>query len=128
MAVGQRLRDGVRGADTAARLGGDEFAVLLDGMDAPGDAVLVAERLLLSIRTPLNVGGVEVVPGGSIGLAVWRDHADIDALLHDADTAMYAAKAAGKGRVGYLAESGIIETLVPFPAAASATEDGRSSG
>jgi diguanylate cyclase (GGDEF)-like protein len=46
--VAQRLCDGVRGADTAARLGGDEFAVILDGMDASEDALLVAGRLLAS--------------------------------------------------------------------------------
>jgi diguanylate cyclase (GGDEF)-like protein len=99
VAVSQRLRDGIRGADTAARLGGDEFAVLLDGMDSPDDAVLVAERLLVSIQEPLMVSGVELAPRGSVGVAVWRDHADVDALMHDADTAMYAAKTAGKSRV-----------------------------
>jgi diguanylate cyclase (GGDEF)-like protein len=99
VAVSQRLRDGIRGADTAARLGGDEFAVLLDGMDSAKDAILVAERLLTAIQEPLVVSGVELTPRGSIGVAVWRDHADIDALMHDADTAMYSAKTAGKSRV-----------------------------
>ena len=99
VAVAQRLRDGIRGADTAARLGGDEFAVLLDGMDSPDDAVLVAGRLLAALQEPLTVSGVELTPRGSIGVAVWRDHADGDALMRDADTAMYAAKTAGKSRV-----------------------------
>jgi diguanylate cyclase (GGDEF)-like protein len=99
VAVSQRLLDGIRGADTAARLGGDEFAVLLDGMDSAKDAILVAERLLTAIQEPLVVSGVELTPRGSIGVAVWRDHADIDALMHDADTAMYSAKTAGKSRV-----------------------------
>ncbi|GIE33358.1 hypothetical protein Ait01nite_064030 [Actinoplanes italicus] len=103
VAVAQRLRDGIRGADTAARLGGDEFAVLLDGMDSPRDAVLVAERLLTSIQEPLVVSGVELIPRGSIGVAVWEDHADADALMHDADTAMYSAKTAGKSRVAVAA-------------------------
>jgi diguanylate cyclase (GGDEF)-like protein len=122
VAVGQRLRDGVRGADTAARLGGDEFAVLLDGMDAPQDAVLVAGRLLVSMQAPLNVGGNDLTPAGSIGVAVWNGHPDIDALLHEADTAMYAAKTAGKGRVGFLAESGDIEILMPSQVAAAVAE------
>jgi diguanylate cyclase (GGDEF)-like protein len=113
VAVAQRLRDGVRGADTAARLGGDEFAVLLDGMDSPQDAILVAERLLASIQEPVFAGGVELTPAGSLGVAVWRDHADIDALLHDADTAMYAAKTAGKGRVAHLDEQGELRVLEP---------------
>jgi diguanylate cyclase (GGDEF)-like protein len=122
VAVAQRLRDGVRGADTAARLGGDEFAVVLDGMDSPEDAVLVAERLLASIQEPLTVGGVDLVPAGSVGVAVWRDHPDIDALLHDADTAMYAAKSAGKGRVAHIGEQGEVRlsTSAPTPALAPA--------
>ncbi|WP_433305725.1 diguanylate cyclase domain-containing protein [Actinoplanes sp. CA-030573] len=109
--VAQRLRDGVRGADTAARLGGDEFAVLLDGMDAPEDAVTVAERLLVALQEPLTVGGAEIRPGGSIGVAIWRGHADIDALLHQADTAMYAAKSAGKGRVAHATADGAVHML-----------------
>ncbi|MBG0566474.1 GGDEF domain-containing protein [Actinoplanes aureus] len=113
VAVAQRLRDGIRGADTGARLGGDEFAVLLDGMDSPDDAALVAERLLVSIQQPLVVAGVQLVPAASIGVAVWRGHPDIDSLLHDADTAMYAAKTAGKGRVGHLGEQGDVRILIP---------------
>ncbi|WP_328459856.1 GGDEF domain-containing protein [Actinoplanes sp. NBC_00393] len=111
VAVAQRLRDAVRGADTAARLGGDEFAVLLDGMDSPRDAVLVAERLLASIQEPLTLSGIDLAPAASVGVAVWREHADIDALLHDADSAMYAAKAAGKGRVGHVDEQGDVRIL-----------------
>jgi diguanylate cyclase (GGDEF)-like protein len=111
VAVAQRLRDGIRGADTAARLGGDEFAVLLDGMDDTEDAVTVAERLLVAIHEPVNVGGVPIRPGGSIGVATWRGHPDIDALLHDADTAMYAAKVAGKCRVGHKAADGTVQML-----------------
>jgi diguanylate cyclase (GGDEF)-like protein len=113
VAVAQRLRDGIRGAETAARLGGDEFAVLLDGMDSSQDAILVAERLLASIQEPVFAGGVELIPAGSLGVAVWRDHADIDALLHDADTAMYAAKTAGKGRVAHFDERGELRVLDP---------------
>ncbi|MEU4625581.1 GGDEF domain-containing protein [Actinoplanes sp. NPDC023801] len=103
VAVAQRLRDGIRGADTAARLGGDEFAVLLDGMDSPKDAVLVAERLLTALQEPLVVSGAELAPRGSIGVAVWQDHADADALMRAADAAMYSAKTAGKSRVAVLA-------------------------
>ncbi len=109
--VAQRLRDAIRGADTAARLGGDEFAVLLDGMDAPEDALQVSERLLAAIQAPLRVGDVEIQPCGSIGVAVWHGHATIDALLHDADIAMYAAKTAGKGRLAHLDDGGTVHVL-----------------
>jgi len=111
VAVAQRLRDGIRGADTAARLGGDEFAVLLDGMDSPHDALLVAERLLAAIQEPVVASGVDVTPACSIGVAVWHGHPDNDALLRDADTAMYEAKTSGKGRVAHLDDHGNLRVL-----------------
>ncbi|MET7423471.1 GGDEF domain-containing protein [Dactylosporangium sp. NPDC005555] len=106
-AVAARLRDGIRGADTAARLGGDEFAVVLDGMDAVGDAVVVADRLLAAVQASVRAAGTTLLPRASIGVACWSGHAEIDALLHDADTAMYAAKTAGKGRVASFESAGV---------------------
>jgi diguanylate cyclase (GGDEF)-like protein len=105
--VAQRLRDAVRGADTAARLGGDEFAVILDGMDCTGDAVGVADRILASVQAPLTSADADISPRASIGVATWDGHTSIDALLHDADTAMYAAKNAGKGCVAHLDSAGL---------------------
>ncbi|MFI5909399.1 diguanylate cyclase domain-containing protein [Dactylosporangium sp. NPDC051541] len=96
VAVADRLRDLVRGADTPARLGGDEFAVLLAGADDP---LAVAERVLAAIQQPVTFGSVRLAPRASIGVTGWRGHADVDAFFQDADQAMYAAKAAGKGRV-----------------------------
>ncbi len=120
VAVAQRLRDGVRGADTAARLGGDEFAVVLDGMDAAEDATVVAGRLLVAVQAPLLVAGVELVPRASVGVACWHGQAGIDELLHDADTAMYAAKTAGKGRVAHVDDAGAVRLLAPPPSVLSA--------
>ncbi|WP_433207047.1 diguanylate cyclase domain-containing protein [Dactylosporangium sp. CS-047395] len=99
-AVAHRIREAIRGADVAARLGGDEFAVILDGMGTAADAVHVAARLSAAIRAPLQVAGVDLTPSAGIGVACWRNHAEIDQLLHDADTAMQAAKQAGAGRLG----------------------------
>jgi len=105
--VALRLRDAIRGADTAARLGGDEFAVVLDGMESAGDAFDVADRILAAVQAPLTAaGGADITPRASIGLAIFDQHASADALLHQADTAMYAAKRAGKSRVAYLDHEG----------------------
>jgi diguanylate cyclase (GGDEF)-like protein len=104
--VAQRLRDAIRGSDTAARLGGDEFAVVLDGMDASGDALDVAERILAAVQATLSAGGVDIAPRASIGVAIFDGHPSAAALLHEADTAMYAAKNAGKGCVGHLDAQG----------------------
>jgi diguanylate cyclase (GGDEF)-like protein len=105
--VAERLLSATRGSDTVARLGGDEFAVLLEATRAPGDAAAVAERVLLAMRAPFAVGGSEAVVGTSIGIVVGAaagraaapaSDAAVDAVLRDADLAMYRAKGAGKGR------------------------------
>ncbi|HEV8420594.1 MAG TPA: GGDEF domain-containing protein, partial [Actinomycetota bacterium] len=95
--IANRLRDSVRPTDTVARLGGDEFAVLLE--DAPvADAVRVAERLLEDLITPIDIEGREVFVDGSIGIAESPSGSvRAEALLRDADAAMYTAKTGGKG-------------------------------
>lgn len=92
------LNNDVRG-HTAARFGGDEFLVLLDGIAAPGDAIVVAERLLDLFSRPYRLGEHEVYSTASIGIVTSDNIGDSDEdVLRDADTAMYAAKLAGRGR------------------------------
>jgi len=88
-----------RATDTVARLGGDEFVVLCEGLDHD-DAMRLAERILVAIgSTPAGDPGWRVA--GSIGIAVMgtTDRLDASQLLSAADTAMYRAKDAGRGRV-----------------------------
>jgi diguanylate cyclase (GGDEF)-like protein/PAS domain S-box-containing protein len=81
-----------------ARLGGDEFIVLLTDLGDPDDAAAVAQRVVHSLAEPVTVQGTEVFVGGSVGVAIYpEDGHDIDALLKNADTAMYRAKEAGRG-------------------------------
>ncbi|MES2717784.1 MAG: EAL domain-containing protein [Pseudomonadota bacterium] len=83
---------------TIARLGGDEFTVLLNGLQRPEDAALVAQRLVAALAQPVVVQGTEVFVGGSLGVAMYpNDGTDVDTLLMHADTAMYRAKASGRG-------------------------------
>ncbi|WP_083420139.1 diguanylate cyclase [Pseudofrankia sp. BMG5.36] len=92
-----RLRNGVRSGDTVARLGGDEFAILLkDGYSNPERA---CQRLATKIRAPTILAGHTRPVGVSLGLVLADDHSPpcADALLRDADIAMYAAKRQGKG-------------------------------
>jgi len=98
VAVAERLAACIRPADTAARLGGDEFAILLDGLDGPGEAQRAATRILAALGVPLLLEDATVPTAGSIGVAVWAGHADAEALLRDADAAMYAAKSGGRNR------------------------------
>jgi diguanylate cyclase (GGDEF)-like protein/PAS domain S-box-containing protein len=99
IAVARRLEACVRPGDVVARLGGDEYAVLLERIDEPSGATDVAARILEELRAPVPVGGRDVAVAASIGIAVSVTGREaVDDLLRDADTAMYRAKAAGKGR------------------------------
>ena len=97
--VAMRIREGLRPVDTAARLGGDEFAILVEDIDDPHEAEVLADRLISNLRRPFKVAGKEVVIGGSIGIAGDQGDAGItsDQLLRNADLAMYQAKAGAKG-------------------------------
>ena len=99
VAVAARLTTCLRSSDTVARLGGDEFAVLADPVNAVEDIVVVADRVVAAIAEvfPLASGVARI--GASVGIATRapRD-GDLDDFLQRADSAMYAAKAAGKGR------------------------------
>jgi predicted signal transduction protein with EAL and GGDEF domain len=84
---------------TIARIGGDEFTILLEDISSPLDASRVAERISKALSTPFVIGGQKVFPTASIGVAVYNPgYKNPEELLRDADTAMYSAKALGKGR------------------------------
>jgi diguanylate cyclase (GGDEF)-like protein/PAS domain S-box-containing protein len=96
--VAMRLDGCTRGSDTAARLGGDEFAVLVATEDAPADtAVEVADRIHEALKGPFQIAGDEIFVHASIGIAMGNTGTSTEDLLRNADTAMYAAKASGKG-------------------------------
>jgi diguanylate cyclase (GGDEF)-like protein len=96
--VAQRLRTAVGGAGLVARLGGDEFAVLLSGTGDEERAVAVGRRLLRALEQPIDLDGLEVEVGGSVGLALAPAHAtDPAGLLKRADVAMHDAKSTTRG-------------------------------
>ncbi len=103
--IANRMRRVVRTTDTVARLGGDEFAFLLEQPEE--DPAKIAERILAAIVEPVRIDDAWIFPNGSIGSAVLAatDAQPVSVpkasrLLADADSAMYAAKEAGKGRHG----------------------------
>jgi diguanylate cyclase (GGDEF)-like protein len=98
-AVGQRLQGAVRDEDTVGRLGGDEFVVLVDSTASESTFDLLADRLTEVLREPVELDDGRKIFSvtASIGVAVGQYSAP-DALLRDADLALYAAKAAGKDR------------------------------
>jgi len=94
--VAERLSSCVRPQDTVARPGGDEFVALLEDLGGEDDAVRVAERILEELREPFTVDGNTLHTSVSVGIAF--DSNSGKDLLRAADTAMYRAKARGKGR------------------------------
>ncbi|MBU2669224.1 GGDEF domain-containing protein [Actinoplanes bogorensis] len=95
--VAGRLTGLLRESDTVARLGGDEFVMLLDGLPADGAEGLVRDSIALRLTEPYAIDGGRVTVGVSIGVALSRDGAaDPEALLREADGAMYRAKLAAK--------------------------------
>jgi diguanylate cyclase (GGDEF)-like protein len=98
--VGRRIRLCLRPGDTPARLGGDEFGMLLGPTTSAG-AETVAERVLATLAKPFNLQGRELYVHASIGIALASPGQSTEELLLNADVAMYAAKAAGKGRFAH---------------------------
>ncbi|HEX6489481.1 MAG TPA: EAL domain-containing protein [Candidatus Dormibacteraeota bacterium] len=96
--IAERLQSVVRPGDTLARMGGDEFAVLLPEEGGDAAATAVAERLLRTIAEGFDLGGTDVSPTASVGVATAEGDASAQTLLRNADLAMYAAKYGGKGR------------------------------
>ena len=97
--VSRRLQQCVRDPDVVARLSGDEFALLLEDCPVPATACKVAQRIQSRLQSPMQIGDRELQASASIGIAISHArHEGIDALLHDADVALYRAKAAGRQR------------------------------
>jgi diguanylate cyclase (GGDEF)-like protein len=99
VAVARRLEACLRPGEMLVRFGGDEFTVLVDDLADARRATRLAERIHAALAAPFVVDGCEVVLSASIGVVIGgAAHARPEELLRDADTAMYRAKALGRGR------------------------------
>lgn len=100
--VAERIEGEVREADLVSRLGGDEFCVLLADIEHSHAASIVAEKCLLAISENCTISGRELQPRASVGITLYPDDGETyDTLLQSADSAMYAAKQAGKNRYAF---------------------------
>ncbi len=96
--VGERMRAALRESDTVARIGGDEFALVLSDLPDAEAAALIADKISSQLDRPFGLAAGVWQPRASLGIALFpTDGQSPEALLQNADLAMYRAKAAGGG-------------------------------
>ena len=96
---GERLSRCVRASDTVARFGGDEFTILLEGAKGPADIAHAVSRIHQEIALPFLIDSHEIFVTASIGVTMAAaEYEQPEQIVRDADTAMYRAKAQGRGR------------------------------
>lgn len=117
-AVADRLSQSVRASDTVARMGGDEFTLIFSGLREPRDAGLIAQLILEEMVKPFLLEGHEVHVSMSIGITLTPLDINIDegknaieALLKNADTAMYKAKDHGKNNYQFFTPEMNVATI-----------------
>ena len=97
--IGRRIAMALGEDGVVARFGGDEFAILAEGVADASASMALAARVLEAVGKPLWLGGRELFPSASIGIAQWQPRYRLgEELLRDADAAMYRAKAEGRDR------------------------------
>ncbi|CAH1388179.1 EAL domain-containing protein [Candidatus Nitrotoga sp. M5] len=110
--IAQRLQEVIRDVDFAARLGGDEFCIILNDIKGIESVTEIANRCLQKINAPLLLNNSQLKPRVSIGIAIFpRDGNNEVALLKAADTAMYAAKEAGKQCFAFYSKDMAIQAI-----------------
>ncbi len=97
-----RLQECVRTSDTVGRLGGDEFSAILPELGRPGDASLVAQKIIDALGRPFLIDQHETYVSASVGITVFPDDGDAaGVLIMNADAAMYRAKEQGRNNFQY---------------------------
>ena len=97
-AVAPRISDTLRAVDTVARFGGDEFGILIEDVETERDATRAAERIAAALSRPFVLRGREHFVTATVGIAIGEGSEAPEALIRDADAAMYRAKDRGRGR------------------------------
>ena len=96
--VATRIRDCLRKSDLLFRMGGDEFMVVMPEIAAPENAAHMAQRIIAAVAAPVSLYEHQLTVGATIGIAVFPGDGDTpEALVKNADAAMYSAKQAGRG-------------------------------
>ncbi len=105
-AIARQLSALIRKTDTVSRLGGDEFVVLLTDLNEKEQAQLVANKILSKIASPVEIEDHKFFVTGSIGVSLYpNDGTTVEALIKNAETAMYTSKELGKNMINFYTES-----------------------
>ncbi len=97
-----RLTQCIRSGDTVGRFGGDEFGAVLSDLAKPGDASIVAQKMIDALARPFDLDGHDTYVGASVGITLFPgDSEEAGALIMNADTAMYRAKEQGRSTYQY---------------------------
>lgn len=112
--LSSRMRASLREGDTLARNGGDEFVAVLVDLSSPQDAVPLLERLLAVAAEPVAFADVQLQVSASLGVSFYTPQrpVNIEALMREADTAMYQAKTSGKNRYVFHASNDAADAVV----------------
>jgi diguanylate cyclase (GGDEF)-like protein/PAS domain S-box-containing protein len=103
--MAERLVQAVRQSDLVARMGGDEFVVLIEEHRGPEEVMIVAQKIITMLERPVVIEWKEVAISGSVGIASFPEDGDsAEALLKNADTAMYQAKERGRNNFQFYSE------------------------
>jgi diguanylate cyclase (GGDEF)-like protein len=102
--MARRLQASVRQGDVVGRVGADEFVVVAEPVADAAEAEQLAQRLISDVAQALSLAGTDISLGASIGISLSTERADADRLLHEASTAVAAAKRDGRGRIRFCDE------------------------
>ncbi len=102
----ERMTSSLRSNDVLARIGGDEFAIIQKHVDQPAGSLILAERLIAAVSEPFDLEGNEIIIGASVGISIRTQSDEIDgqAMLRQADMALYGAKRERRGTYRYFQE------------------------
>lgn len=103
--VAKRLKKCTRESNTVARIGGDEFLILLCNLKDPADATIAADRVIDAMNESFTIQGQSLSVSCSVGISIFPEHGkDGEALIRNADAAMYCAKNIGRGNVRFFTD------------------------